>query len=278
MTSRTGVKLGIGAGVVALVAAAGLVVASPVAAQGANGIASVVQIGAGFQHRGGPGFGFGRGIANLSTIATALNMTEAELRTELQAGKSVADVASAKGVALDTVVNAVADAYKQTLDQAVADGRITQAQADTLLANLRATLPGHLQVRPVTGLGGSGFGKGGRGKGGFGVKGVAPLSVIAPVLNMTEAELRTELQAGKSIADVAGEKGVSLDAVSDAIVKHYTDQLTQAVTNGRLTQAQADALIATLRENLPELLALKGMPGLRWGPGKVMPTVNTPTL
>lgn len=270
--------MGIGAGVVALVAAAGLVVASPAAAQGANSIASVVQIGAGFQHHGGLGFGFGRGIANLSTIATALNMTEAELRTELQAGKSVADVASAKGIALDTVVNAVADAYKQTLDQAVADGRITQAQADTLLANLRATLPGHLQVRPVTGLSSFGFGKGGRGKGGFGIKGVAPLSVIAPALNMTTAELRTELQAGKSIADVAGEKGVSLDAVSDAVVKHYTDQLTQAVTNGRLTQAQADALIATLKENLPELLALKGMPGLRWGPGKVMPTVNPPTL
>jgi hypothetical protein len=39
----------------------------------------------------------------------------------------------------------------------------------------------------------------------------SPLADAAKALGMTEAELKTELQAGKSIADVAKAKNVDLD-------------------------------------------------------------------
>jgi ribosomal protein L15 len=260
MKVQTWFKTSFGTGAVALALVAGLAFASPVAA---NVAAAPLQVGA--QHRGG--LGLGRGGVNLTAIAGALGMTEAELRTELQSGKSVADVASAKGVALDTVVNAVIVEQTTALNRAVADGRLTQAQADVILANLKATLPGHLQTRLVPGLGGWGFGGRGRGhgyKGGFGLKGATSFTTIAATLKMTPAELVAELRSGKSVADVAGAKGVSLDAVIAAIVDQQTRQLSAAVAAGRITQAQADAVLANLKENLPELLALKGGP---FGPG-----------
>ncbi|MCS6849363.1 MAG: hypothetical protein RMN52_16815 [Anaerolineae bacterium] len=268
MKKRTWFKASLGMGAVALIASAGLAFASP-----ASALVPAISPQASAQHWGGVGIGRG---AKLATIAQALNMTEAELRAELQAGKSVADVASAKGVALDTIVNAVIAEQTTALNEAVAAGRITQAQADAILANLRIVLPAQLQVRPVAGLNdrGFGFGFGGRGrghKGGFGIHAGASLNTIATSLNMTVAELVTELQSGKSVADVAAAKGIALDTVINAIVNEQTTRLNAAVAAGRITQEQAGAAIANLQENLPELLALKGGPfGFGFGrwPGK----------
>ena len=56
--------------------------------------------------KGGPGMGRGRG-AGLEAAATALGITADELRTELKSGKSIADVATAKGVNVQTVIDAL---------------------------------------------------------------------------------------------------------------------------------------------------------------------------
>jgi transposase len=210
-------------------------------------------------HLGGPGFG--RGGAKSAAVAKALGITEAELRTETQAGKSIAEIAQAKGVSLSTVVDAVVAAETERLKQAVTDGRLTQAQADTMLANLKLTLPSHLQTKPVTGL--PNGGKGGRGFG----RGGANSAAIAKALGITEAELRTEIQAGKTIAQIAQAKGVSISTVVDAVVAAETERLKQAVTDGKLTQAEADAKIANLKTNLPnQFQQTMPLPGKR-GPG-----------
>ena len=232
-------KTGLGAGAVALVAAAGLAVGSPAFAQSANPPAAATQTAPGVR-----GVKIGHG-ANIAVVAKALSMTEADLRTELQAGKSIADVASAKNVSLDAIVSAIVADQTTTLKQAVTDGKITQAQADTLLANLKATLPGQLQVKEVAGIsGGKGFGGDHGGRGGRGGFGGANLTVVAKALNMTEADLRTEVQAGKTIADVAKAKNVDLSTVSAALLADEKARVAQAVTDGKLTQAQADTKLA----------------------------------
>jgi len=86
--------------------------------------------------------GLGRGghhgdRIGLETAATALGMTEAELRTALQEdGTSLADVAEAQGVEVDTLVDALVEAQQERIAQAVEDGRLTQAEADERLADL----------------------------------------------------------------------------------------------------------------------------------------------
>lgn len=67
----------------------------------------------------------------LDAAAKALTITTGELKTQLKAGKSIADVAAAKQIDLQTVKDAILAAVKNQLDTRVKAGKITQAQADT---------------------------------------------------------------------------------------------------------------------------------------------------
>ncbi len=273
-TNKTGKWLKYG--LVALVASAGLAAASPALAQGVTTSVASISAQIDFARGGGPK---GFGGANNAVVAKALNMTEAELRTELQTGKSIADVATAKGVSIDTIVSAVVADHTAKLAQAVTVGTITQAQADMLLANLKTTLPSQLQVKHVVGLEGRGFGGGKGGPGGM--RGGANTAVVATALNMTEAELRTELQAGKTIAAIAQSKNIDLSVVSAALLADEKTRVAQAVTDGKLTQAQADEKLANAQTHITEFLngtLPQGGPG-RGGPrpGNAPGTAPSPT-
>jgi len=52
------------------------------------------------------------------------------------------------------------------------------------------------------------------------------------------------------VAEIAGAQGVALQDVIDAVVAGHADDLAEAVEDGTLTQAQADAMQALLAANL----------------------------
>lgn len=64
--------------------------------------------------------------------ATALGLAPAQLRTALQSGRSLADVARAQNVSVKSLVTAMVTETQPDLAAAVMAGTITQAQADTL--------------------------------------------------------------------------------------------------------------------------------------------------
>ena len=78
----------------------------------------------------------GKGGHDLTTAATALGMTQTDLRTALQGGRSLAQVAQDKGIAVDKLIAALVAAEKTHIAQEVTDGKLTQAQADQRLAGL----------------------------------------------------------------------------------------------------------------------------------------------
>lgn len=90
--------------------------------------------------RGGRGHGGPGGGRDLSAAATALGVTQDELRAALREGRTLAQVAEDEGVAVDTLVQALAEAARARIAQAVTDGRLTQAQADERLADLTARI------------------------------------------------------------------------------------------------------------------------------------------
>jgi hypothetical protein len=125
----------------------------------------------------GAGAGLGRmmrqsGATLADIVAKLTGRGVDEVRADRQAGKSFADIAKAKGVSSDKIVGATLDARKAALDAAVKDGRITQAQADTMLANMKARLTDRVDdaAAGCTGAGG-GFGRGRGGAGGGGCGG-----------------------------------------------------------------------------------------------------------
>lgn len=78
--------------------------------------------------------------------------------------------------------------------------------------------------------------------------------VAADTIGVKPAELRADLKAGQSVADVATAKGVAVDTVVNAVVKDASAKIDQAVTNGKLTQAQADAAKAKLPAQVTKLV------------------------
>src|SRR3954454_9792050 len=128
----------------------------------------------------GPGHGFGmhRGPGpGLDAAANAIGITAAELKTELESGKTIAEVATAHNVDVDTVIDAM----------------VTEATAD-----IRAHITDLVNNgRPERG---------------------EKLDAVTTALGMTPEELRTALESGKSIADVATDKGIDPQTVIDALV------------------------------------------------------------
>ncbi len=82
--------------------------------------------------RGGPG-----GHLNIVEAAAAeLGMTADELKAELEAGKTILDVAAEKGVDATTLTANVTAAAKAEVEAKLAAGEITQEQADHILGEL----------------------------------------------------------------------------------------------------------------------------------------------
>lgn len=78
-----------------------------------------------------------RFVANaLQVSADTIGISVEDLTAALREGSSVADVAEANGVDPATVVEAIVDAGTEAVNRAVADGRLTQEQADRILEAL----------------------------------------------------------------------------------------------------------------------------------------------
>lgn len=93
-------------------------------------------------HRFG-GFGHhGRGGDRLSAAAGYLGLTESQLREKLAGGTTLAGVAKAQNKSVDGLKQAMIESAQKKIDQAVKDGRLTQAQADRMKADLKKRVDG----------------------------------------------------------------------------------------------------------------------------------------
>ena len=166
-------------------------------------------------------------------------------------GKFAERVAANLGVTPDELAAAVKDAQLQGVDDALASGRITQEQADKLRERinssdglgLRDVIRHHDRMQKVRGAVRQQF-----------------VETAAGAIGISAEDLRGELKAGKSIAGVAGEHGVSTDTVKQAILDEAKAKLDQAVAKGRLTQTRADEMYQRLTDNIDTLLT-KTRPG-----------------
>ena len=170
----------------------------------------------------------------LAAAAKAIGISEADLQTALRSGQSIAQVAQSKGVDPKTVVDAMVAAEKARLEERTANAE----QRMTEMAN-----------RP-------GAGRDGRGRHGPGPK--AGLAAAARVIGVSEADLRTALRSGQTIAQVAQSKGVDVKTVIDAMVAEARARRAEEVKAGRLTQAQADEKTANLEQRITEMVNRAG--------------------
>jgi hypothetical protein len=89
------------------------------------------------------------------------------------------------------------------------------------------------------------------------------IAVAAEVLGIDRTELVAQLQDGLSIADVAGD---AVDDIVDAFLAPRAERLAELVDADRLTQAEADAWLATMETHVRDRLSQPWSPqGRGWG-------------
>ncbi len=196
--------------------------------------------GFGQDGRGGRGGNFQEII---QVVAEQTGLTALEIRDQLQAGSTLNDVITANGGDSQVVIDAVVTAATERINQAVLNGGLTQERADEMLANLSEMVTNFIMTgeRPEM-LGG---GRGGAGE---------IMDVIAEQTGLTAQELRDQLQAGGSLADVITANGGDVQAVIDAAVTAATERINAAVADGKLTQERADEMLANLTQMITDMV------------------------
>jgi hypothetical protein len=200
----------------------------------------------------------------LATASKVLGITETELKTELEAGKSVADVAKAKNIDLATVKAALLAEAKAHIDAEVAAGKHTAAEGAAKLAEVTSRIDTMLTTAGLPARGPHGKG-GPEGKGG---PGKFMSSTLATTLKLTQEELKTQLHSGKSLADVAKAQSVDIADVKAILTSDFTAHLAEEVTSGEHTQAEADAKLAEFKTNLDTMVNRVGPAGGMKGEGR----------
>ncbi|CAG7619629.1 hypothetical protein PAESOLCIP111_02227 [Paenibacillus solanacearum] len=165
-------------------------------------------------HGQGPSFGFAGGNLTKET-ATILGVEESVVQSGLKEGKTLAQIAEANGLALDAYVQKLVDAQTKAIDEQVAAGKLKQEMADKLKSGLAEGIKKRVQ---------SALRDGGHDKR---HEAWAAPGELAQKLGMTTEELMKQLQAGKSIADLAKEKGITLDAAELKVKKNHKSKEEQ---------------------------------------------------
>jgi hypothetical protein len=145
------------------------------------------------------------------------------------------DAAKQLGIPSNKLSDALKTALSDRVDAAVAAGRITKAEGDAL--KQRITSDGF----PL--LGGL--------HPGFAYHGIFNrLEAAAGYIGVTEVQLRTDLESGKSLAQVAKDHNKPVDGLVNALYADAKTKLDDAVSAGRLTKARETEILGVLKDRI----------------------------
>lgn len=180
----------------------------------------------------------------LQESASYLGIPPKDLRARL-AGTSLGAIADkTSGKSRDGLVADLTSFANGAVDKAVADGKLTQDQA----TKLKATLPERIgklvdrtwparqprtEIRAFIG---------------------DAMKDARDYLGLSQKDIASQLHAGKSLGDIAEASGKSRDGLIGAIMDDANAKIAKAVSDGKLTPAQADQLKTTVRNAVTRLV------------------------
>jgi hypothetical protein len=167
----------------------------------------------------------------MDAAAKLLGMSASDLRSALQSGKSLADIASSKGISQDALTAAMAAAIQQAHPNVSAD------QASRMATAIATRKPQAGGPQPADATDSSQGATGTTAARGHHHHhhhaGAAAMDAAAKALGMGASDLVSSLQSGQSLASIAQSKGVS----QDGLVKAMATALQGADSNLSADQA-----------------------------------------
>jgi hypothetical protein len=157
------------------------------------------------------------------------------------------DLAARLGISADRLREAFTATLAARIDAAVAAGKLTPEQGAKLkerIANAKGLRLGawrgfahrhHAHVARIAAR----------------ANGSGP---VATYLGMTREQLRAELRNGKSLAQIATEKGKTVAGLQAAILAPVKAALARAVANHRLAQQRADEILVRVTARVAKLV------------------------
>jgi hypothetical protein len=154
----------------------------------------------------------------------------------------VNDAAKSLGVEPSKLEAALKKAMEDRIDAAVAAGRLTRAQGEELKQRIES---GDFPL-----FGPPAFGPG------FGMPHpfFHGLDAAASYLGLTEEQLESRLESGKTLAQIAKAEGKSVDGLKAALVEDTKAKLDAAVKAGKLTKADEQKVLKDLEQRIDDLV------------------------
>jgi hypothetical protein len=240
------------------------VLAGAAGAAGAAAVAGVLAF-----HLLAPPTAAAQGVTPTATPAPGAAATATARAAARQASvdQFLDDVAKRLNTTRDNLRTAVAGAEKDSIQQRVQSGQLTQDQANRLTQRIDQSGPFWPGAGFARGAGGAGAGA--RRPGPFrqpgqpgqpGQRGGGPdsvLNTVAATTGYTVQEVRDQLRQGKSLVDVGASKGKSEDDLKTAIQTSIRQRLDAQVKAGTITQDQSNRLYDRATAGLDRLLTRK---------------------
>jgi hypothetical protein len=181
------------------------------------------------------------GRTEVGAEANYLGLTQTQLRAQLRSGRTLAQIADATGGGKSAtgLIEALLSARAAQLNAQVDAQKLSPAAEHKRLARLRRRLMIELEHTP----------------------GYSNLPVSARYLGISTAQLRADLHAGHSLAQIAAATpGKSSAGLIDARVSAREAALAAALASGKLDRATERALSSGLRQRVTREVERKPTP------------------
>jgi len=101
----------------------------------------------------------------------------------------------------------------------------------------------------------NGFGTGKGMAAGLGRNGGSLAVIVSDVLGMSRTDLAAERQAGKTLFDIAAEKGVGQDQLVESVLAKRQAGLQQALNDNKISEEQYNQCVQAMKENIEKNLS-----------------------
>jgi polyhydroxyalkanoate synthesis regulator phasin len=184
-------------------------------------------------------------VAGILAVAVAAAQTSSPTPSATGTPSSLADrfkegLASQLGISVDELNTALTNTQNSLIDQAVADGKLTQTEANKLKSHINDDN----NLFPFRGV---------RQHVAQNLK-VAFVDEAAKVLGVDPSVITDGLKNGDSLATIANNNGMSTDDFKTKLLAQVKTDLDAKVTSGDITQDQADKLYDGLNNNIDNIL------------------------